>query len=276
MTNIHPTAQVHSKAQIAEGVTIGPYTIVDEHVTIGKNTKLSHHVTVTGRTTLGENNNIFPYAVIGTAPQDITFKGEPTQLVMGDNNTIREFVTINLGTNKEHGRTQIGNHNLFMAYCHIAHDCVLGNHIIVANGLQLGGHVRIYDYAAFGGQVGIHHFVTVGQYSFVGGMARVIQDVPPFMIMEGHPARVRGLNVIGLERHGFSEEQIKALKEAYKIIWHSSHTQAEALKILEGRDQTPEVKTLVQFLQQMQAGPQARASEAFRKIPARPVRNAKE
>lgn len=209
MSQIHHTAQVHPKAQIAEGVAIGPYTIIGENVSLGKNTCISQHVTIDGHTTLGENNTVFPYAVLGTAPQDITYRNEPTQLVMGDNNTIREFVTVNRGTYKEQGQTRLGSHNLLMAYCHIAHDCVLGNHIIMANGVQLGGHVRIHDFAAFGGLVAVHHFVTVGQYAFVGGLARVIHDVPPYTIVEGHPARVRALNVIGLERHGFSARKSK-------------------------------------------------------------------
>lgn len=274
MTNIHSTAQVHPKARMGEGVTIGSYTIIGENVTIGKNTKISHHVSILGRTTLGENNDIFPYVSIGTAPQDVSFKGEPTQLVIGNNNIFREFVTINLGTRKEHGRTQIGDNNFLMAYCHVAHDCVLGNHIVAGNAMQLGGHVRIHNYAALGGMVGIHHFVTVGQYSFIAGAARVIRDIPPYMIAEGHPTRVRGLNVIGLERHGFSAEKIKALRDAHKLIWHSAHTKAEAVKLLEKKKPTPEVKVLIRFMQQMQAGHQARASEAFRKIPARPDRNA--
>lgn len=266
MTTIHPTAIVSPKANLASDVEIGAYTVITENVSIGAGTKIGNHVTVTGHTTIGKNNKIFPYSAIGFAPQDLTYKNEPTELIIGDGNTIREFVSINIGAVKGESRTIIGNNNFIMAYCHIAHDCILEDNIIMANGVQLGGHIKVEKYVGFGGLAAAHHFVTIGQHSFVGGLSRIIHDVPPFMIVEGHPARVRTINIVGLERRGFSPETIKKIKHAYKLIWHSDNTPAQAIKSLEKQHENPpEINTIIQFLKDMQKGNQGRAREAFRK-----------
>lgn len=266
MSNIHPTAVVSAHARIAPDVEIGAYAIIGDNVSVGSGTKIGSHASIVGHTAIGKNNNIFPYVAIGFAPQDLTYKGEPTRVTIGDNNTIREFVTINLGAVKGESQTVIGNNNFIMAYCHIAHDCILEDNIIMANGGQLGGHVKVEKYASFGGLVGVHHFATIGQHSFVGGMARVVRDVPPYMIAEGHPARVRTVNIVGLERRGFSSEVIKSIKDAYKLIWRSDHTPVQAIKILERRKENQqEIINLIQFLKGMQEGKQGRAREALRK-----------
>jgi len=266
--NIHPTAIVSPKAELA-GCEVGAYAVITEDVKIGEGTVIHHHSTVTGHTTIGRHNQIFPYAAIGFPPQDLTYKNDPTQLVIGDHNIIREFTTINIGTVKGGGITTIGHHNFIMAYSHIAHDCILEDYIIMANGIQLGGHCKVEKYVGFGGLVGVHHFVTIGQYSFVGGLTRIIHDVPPFMIVEGHPARVRAVNTIGLERRNFSSQTIKAIKDAYKLIWRSDYTPSQALKILEKRyAEIPEINTLVQSLRQTEKGKQGRAREALRHTPA--------
>lgn len=270
MSKIHPTAIVHPKAQLDADVEVGPYSIIDEHVRIGAGTKIAHHATVTGHTVMGKNNVVFPYAAIGTAPQDVTYKGEPTRLTIGDNNTFREFVTVHCGTMKDKEETILGNNNLLLAYAHVGHDSIIGNHTIISNGVQLGGHVRVEDYAGLGGLAGVHHFVTIGQHSFIAGMARVIQDVPPFMIVDGHPAKVRAPNSIGLERRGFSVEKIEAIEKAYRLIWHSKKPAQQSLKQLQEKSgQHEEIIYLAKFLQNMQNGKFGRYREITRKIPAR-------
>ncbi|MFH1228420.1 MAG: acyl-ACP--UDP-N-acetylglucosamine O-acyltransferase [Planctomycetota bacterium] len=270
MSKIHSTAIVHPKAQLDSDVEVGPYSIIDENVVIGSGTKVSHHSTVTGHTVMGKDNVVFPYAAIGTAPQDLTYRGEPTRLTIGDNNTFREFVTVHCGTMKDKEETILGNDNLLMAYSHVGHDSIIGSHTILSNGVQLGGHVRVEDYAVLGGLAGVHHFVTIGRHSFVGGIARVIQDVPPFMIAEGHPAKVRAPNSIGLERRGFSQEKIEAIEKAFRLIWHSKKPVQQSLKYLQEKyGQHEEIIYLVKFLQNMQNGKYGRYREITRKVPAR-------
>lgn len=265
MTDIHPTALVSPRAELAADVQVGPYTVITENVRIGEGTVINHHVTITGQTTIGKANLISSYAAIGFPPQDLTYKNDPTRLVIGDHNIIREFTTLNIGTVKGGGITTIGNHNFLMAYSHIAHDCVLEDYIIMANGVQLGGHCKVENYASLGGLAGAHHFVTIGQHSFVGGLAKVIRDVPPYMIAEGHPARVRTVNTIGLERRNFPPKTIKALKDAYKLIWRSNYTIAQSFKLLEKRyPELPEINALIQSFRQMSKGKQGRAREALR------------
>lgn len=265
MSKIHPTAIIHSNARIDADVEIGPYAVVGEFVAIGAGTKIWNHATITGKTTLGKNNEVYPYCALGTPPQDILHKSEITKLTIGDNNIFRECVTVHTGTFKEKGETIIGNNNWLLAYAHVGHDSVIGNHTLISNGVQLGGHVRVEDYVGLGGLAGVHHFVTVGQHSFTAGMARVIQDVPPYVIVDGHPAKVRAVNVVGLERRGFTPERIEALENAYKMIWRSKHTANEALKKLsEKKDQHPEILTLIKFLQNMQAGKFGRYRESLR------------
>ena len=242
MPTIHPTAQVSSKAKIADNVEIGAYSVIGDDVTIGSGCKINNHCTILGPSTIGENNLFFPYAAIGTAPQDISYTDEPTKLKIGNNNVFREFVTVNRATLKEFGQTLIGNNCFLMAYSHIAHDCILGDNVIIANGVQLGGHVRLGNYASLGGLAGVHHFVTIGEHSFIAGMARVLKDIPPFMMADGRPARVRAVNTIGLGRRGFSTEQVRAIKETHKLIWRSEYTTIQALKILEENITTPPEK----------------------------------
>ncbi len=219
MPNIHPTAIVDPGAQIADDATVGPFCIIGPKVVIGSGTVLMSHVHVCGRTTLGEHNTVWPQAVLGGDPQDLKFGGEDSELIIGDHNEIREAVTMHKGTANDNHLTRVGDHNLIMAYCHVAHDCDVGHHIIIANAVQLAGHVKIEDHVIIGGCVAIHHMVTIGAHAFVGGMTRVATDVPPFMIVEGNPAKVRAVNAIGLARRGFTEDAIDHLKDAYKRLF---------------------------------------------------------
>jgi UDP-N-acetylglucosamine acyltransferase len=275
MPNIHPTAIVDKCAEIDNDVVVGAYAIISVPqgcgIKIASGTKIGHHCYITGYTRIGKNNNLFPFCSIGTAAQDISYKDEPTELLIGDNNIFREFVTINTGTAKEEKKTIVGNNNFLMAYAHIGHDSVLGNNIIMANAVQLGGHVRIGNFAALGGLVGVHHFVTIGEHAFVAGAARVIQDIPPYVIAEGHPAKVRAINVIGLERRGFSKETITSLENAYKLIWRSKLTSSQAFQeLLSMKERLPEeVVNLVNFLQNTQNGRFGRYRESLRKVPVR-------
>ncbi len=263
---IHHTAIIDPKAEIDREVDIGPYAIVGPRVKIARGCRIGHHATIEGKTTLDEECQVFPYASLGTIPQDLTFHGEEVFLVLGKKNTIREHVTINCGTEKGGNVTRIGDGNLIMAYCHIAHDCELEDGIVIANGCQFGGHVKVEKHATFGGMAAIHHFVTVGEKSFIGGLSRIVHDVPPYLTVEGNPARVRCLNTVGLHRRGFTKDRAQAIKEAYKIIWRSGLTRAAAFQELEKKGLlTEEVKHLVEFLRATEKGRQGRAREAFRK-----------
>ncbi|MEW6025899.1 MAG: acyl-ACP--UDP-N-acetylglucosamine O-acyltransferase [Planctomycetota bacterium] len=271
MTNIHATAIIEQGAQIDQSVTIGPYVTIGQDVKVGAGTVIGPYCHITGHTTIGRNNKFLAYCSVGTPPQDIGYKDEPTRLTIGDNNTFKEFVTLNRGTMKDNQETIVGNNNYLMAYAHMGHDSVLGNNIIMANGVQLGGHVHVEDHAALGGLVGVHHLVTIGAHAFIGGAARVIQDVPPYVIAEGHPAKVRALNIIGLERRGFSEEVINALEEAYKLIWRGKMPVPEAFQKLLAPEKNPckEVQYLVKSLQNTRDGKHGRYRESLRKVPAR-------
>lgn len=215
----HPTAIVHPSARLAKGVVIGPWCHVGPDVDIGADTVLHSHVVVEERTRIGRGNEIFPFAYLGGTPQDKKFRGETTTCEIGDNNQIREHVSIHRGTENGGGHTRIGNDNLIMGTVHIAHDCIIGDGCILANNTMLAGHAVVKDYANVGGGAGIHHFVVIGTCAFVGAMARVSMDVPPFMIVEGNPAEVRGHNHIALARRGYTEEDIEAMKEAYKRLF---------------------------------------------------------
>ncbi len=268
---IHPTAVIHPQAQVADDVIVGPYCVIGPKATLGPGCDLQNNVTVTGHTTIGARNRIFAFAVLGGEPQDNSYKGEETYLRIGDDNVIREFVTMNCGTTKQTRATTVGNRNLFMAYCHIAHDCALGNGIVMANSVQLGGHVMVEDDVVFGGLAAVHHFATIGQKAFIGGATGVHQDCPPFMTTDGRPARVKGINTVGLKRRGFTTAEIEALKEAYKLIYRSQFPRLKAVENLEARtNTTPHVRVLTQFLRNMEKGRQGRALEAFRRTPAVP------
>ncbi len=226
--SIHPTALVHPKARIAEGVDIGPYCVIGENVTIGRDTKIASHVLIEGWTTIGERNTFFSFSSIGTPPQDISYRNEETYVEIGDDNVVREFATIHRATIKADRRTEIGNKNFLMSYIHVAHDCKLGNNIIMANNAAFGGHVNVEDFAVLGALVGIHQHVRVGAYAMIGGQSAIVLDVPPYVNATGNRAQLYGLNTIGLKRRGFSDETINNLKKAYKIIFRSGLTQDEA------------------------------------------------
>ena len=253
--NIHPTAVVSHKARIEEGVEIGPYSIIDSDVRIGKNTIIGPHVVIKAHTDIGEGCRFFQFSSIGEVPQDLKFKGEETKVIIGSHNTIREFVTIHRATTDDTGVTIIGDHNLIMAYCHVAHNCKLGNHIVMANAANLGGHVHVEDFAIISGLTGIHQFTRIGTHCIIGGASAVNKDIPPFVTASGNFAKLYGLNLIGLKRRGFKEETIMALKEAYKIIFRSSLLLSDALERV-GReiDDIPEVRHLIDFIRNSERG----------------------
>jgi len=253
--NIHPTAIVHPRARIEEGVEIGPYSVIGEHVAIGGGTRIASHVLIEGWTTIGERNHIFPFSSIGTPPQDIGYKNEETYLIIGNDNIIRECATIHRATTKEDRKTVIGDGNFLMAYSHVAHDCKLGNHIIMANSVALGGHIVIEDYAILGGIVAVHQFVRIGAYAIVGGQTGVGMDIPPFVSASGNRAKLYGLNLVGLKRRGFSDETISTLKKAYKIIFRSGLTLEEALRqVQEEFLPSREAEHLVEFIRNTKRG----------------------
>jgi UDP-N-acetylglucosamine acyltransferase len=228
---IHPTAIVHPKAELDKDVVIGPYCVIGEHVKIRRGAQLMSHVNVDGWTDIGERCQIYPYASVGTPPQHLQYQGEPTRVVIGHDTTLREYVTVNRGTAFGGGITSIGDHSFLMAYVHVAHDCQLGSHLIMANAATLAGHITIGDYAIIGGLVGIHQYVRIGPHVMIGGCSAVGRDVPPFMrAAGGYRAQLYGLNSIGLKRHGFSNERIAVLKRAYDVLFRSDLLMAEAVK----------------------------------------------
>lgn len=253
--NIHPTAIVHAGAKLADGVEIGAYSVIGEHVSVGKGTRIASHVLVEGWTTIGERNQIFSFSCVGTPPQDIGYKNEETYLVIGNDNVIRESTSLHRATTKADRTTVIGNNNFLMAYSHVAHDCKLGNGIIMANSATLGGHITVGDFAILGGIVGVHQFVRIGAYAMVGGQSAISQDIPPFVSAAGNRAQLYGLNLVGLKRRGFSDETLADLKKAYKIIFRSALTQEEALKKVSDELGTcPKCIELVEFIKASKRG----------------------
>lgn len=229
---IHPTAIIHPKAKLADDVEVGPFCVVGEHVTIGKGTRLLSHVSIDGWTEIGERNEVHPFASIGGPPQHLGYRGEPTQVVLGDDNVIREYVTINRGTVQGGGVTSLGSKGILMAYVHVAHDCRLGNHLIMANAASLAGHITIGDHSVIGGLTGILQFVRVGDYVMVGGCCAIGQDIPPFAFAAGgYRAHLYGLNTVGLQRHGFSSDRIALLRKAFDLLFRAGHRTAEAIKL---------------------------------------------
>jgi UDP-N-acetylglucosamine acyltransferase len=252
---IHPTAIVHPGARLGAGVSVGPYTVIEEHVTIGDRTVIGTHCVIEGRTTIGSECRIFTGAVIGSIPQDLKYKGETSELLIGDRNKIREYVTINPGTEGGGGKTVIGSDCLFMAYAHVAHDCVIGNHVIMANSAALAGHITVEDRATIGGLVGVHQFVRIGTLAFIGGCSRVVQDVPPYATCVGYPVKIFGLNNEGLRRAGTSSEAKQQLHRAFKILFHSKLSMSHALtQVEQGADHAPEVRHLLAFIRQSKRG----------------------
>jgi len=253
---IHPTALVDPKAEIGENVDVGPYSVIEKGVSMGEGTKIGSHVIVREGTHIGKRCQIFQFASIGEAPQTVAYRGEPTLLLMGDHNIIREYVTLHRGSVKGGGKTVLGNENFIMAYSHIAHDCQVGNHVVMANGATLGGHILIEDHAIIGGLAAIHQFCRIGTHAILSGLTGVSQDVPPYMMAAGDRAKLYGLNSIGLKRHQFSEQEIRALKKAYRIIFRSGLTLEKAMKAVEEDDifQIPQVQHLLQFIQHSKRG----------------------
>ena len=246
---IHSTAIIDPTAEIADGVSVGAYAVIGPHVKIGENTEIHHHVILEGPTTIGKNNKIFPFASIGLEPQDKKFKGEETFLEIGDNNVIREYVTMNRGTGAGGGLTKLGDDGWIMAYCHIAHDCLLGNGIVMANAATLAGHVTIKDKVTIGGLTGIHQFCKIGEYSLIGGQSMVTQDVAPYTIVAGNRAKLSGLNYVGLERNGFSKAQVKDINQAFKIFFKSGNTKNDAVeKLKESYPDSPHIQMLIDFV----------------------------
>jgi UDP-N-acetylglucosamine acyltransferase len=264
-TYIADNASIDPRAEIDEDVEIGAFCVVGPHVRIGRGTRLESNVTLMGHVTLGEHNHLFPGAVVGGHPQDISYRGTDTRVVIGSYNILREGVTVNRATEKEEGITSLGDHNFLMACSHVAHDCRLGSHIVMANGVLLGGHVRVHDHASLSGSAAVHHFTTIGSYSFVAGLSRVLHDVPPFMLCEGMPARPRCINVVALKRNEFSAEAIHCLAEAHRLIYRAKVGLDHAREILRGNDQlVPEVNQLLSFIQNQQEGKHGRSLDRRR------------
>jgi UDP-N-acetylglucosamine acyltransferase len=257
VADCHPSAVIHESARIGEGVRIGANCVIGEHVSIGRDTVVEPNTVITGYTRIGERNHIYSFASIGFEPQDLKFKGEVSTLEIGDGNVFREFVTIHRGTALGGGRTVIGNGNLFMAYTHIAHDCLVGNSIIFANAATLAGHVNVQDHATIGAYSGVHQFCRVGVYAFIGGYTVATKDVLPFSKTVGNRARLYGVNGIGLERRGFSKDRIEAIRAAYRVLMRSSNNVTQALAELSATSENEEnedVRTLLEFIRSSERG----------------------
>jgi UDP-N-acetylglucosamine acyltransferase len=252
---IHPTAIINPGAQIGRDVEIGPYSVIGERVSIGDGTRVGPHVVMEGPATIGQNNTFFQFCSIGSIPQDLKFTMEETELIIGDNNTFREFNTINRGTAGGGSKTEIGSNCLMMAYTHVAHDCLIGNDVIMANNATLAGHIRIDNHAIVGGLSGIHQFVHIGSHAMIGGLSGVSKDVPPFTLAVGQRAILHGLNLTGLKRHNFSAAVISDLKAAYKLLFRSNlHTDEAVRQIQADNLHTPEVGSLIDFIKNSERG----------------------
>ena len=249
MTAIHPTAIVDASAELAEDVAIGPYSIVGAQVRIGPGSVIGPHVVIAPRTRFGARNRVFQFASIGEAPQDRKYAGEPTTTVIGDDNLFREYVSIHAGTSKDRGETTIGNNNLFLAYSHVAHDCVVGDNTTWSNNAQIAGHVVIDDWVVMGAFAGVHQFCRVGAHAMLAAFSVVLQDVPPYTIVQGYPAQPRGTNSVGLKRRGFSDDDVLAIRRAYKTLYREGLSLEDAKqRLASAANATPVVRPLVDFL----------------------------
>ncbi|WP_408955157.1 acyl-ACP--UDP-N-acetylglucosamine O-acyltransferase [Natroniella sp. ANB-PHB2] len=255
LNNIHETAVIESGAEIAKDVKIGPYAVIGENVKIDSGTEIGAHAVIKGWTKIGKNNKIFNGASIGQEPQDLKFKGEESYLEIGNGNTIREFATVHRGTETGGGITKVGDDNLIMAYCHVAHDCQLGNNIIMSNAANLAGHVIVEDSAVIAGLTGVHQFVRIGKMAMVGAGSKVVKDVPPYVLVDGHPASVSGINVVGLRRNEVEPGLRRKIKRAYKILYRSNLNMSQAIEKMDQElDSSPMVEHFLRFLRNAQRG----------------------
>jgi len=262
---IHPSAVVEDGARIADDVRIGAHCLISAGAVIGRGSVLANNVTVSGVVTIGERNRIFPNCVIGAEPQDVSYRGTATRVEIGHDNVIREGVTINRASEKEEGVTSVGDGNFLMAACHVAHDCRIGDQVIIANGTLLGGHVRVHSRASLSGLVAVHHWATIGGWSFVAGLSRVLHDVPPFMLCEGSPARPRCINVVALRRGGLAQAVVEAISEAHRLLYRAKVGVEPAREILRSQAMlVPQVQELLEFLDRQQQGRHGRAREGRR------------
>jgi len=252
---VHPTAVVDPSARIPESCRVGPYCVIGADVELGENCELMSHVVIQGPSKIGSNNRLFPFAALGIEPQDISYKGEPTRLEIGEHNVIREYVTINRGTNKGGGITRLGSHILIMAYTHIGHDCQIGDHAMLVNAATLAGHVTVEEWAVVGAMCPVHQFVRVGAHAYVGGGTTVTQDVLPFsMTSAARDVHAYGLNKVGLQRRGFSEERIKKLHRAYRLLLAAKMNTSQALEKLKGESPSEDVTYLIEFIEKSERG----------------------
>jgi UDP-N-acetylglucosamine acyltransferase len=255
MAEIHPTALVDPAARLGEGVTVGPYSIIEGQVEIGPDTRIGPHVVIRDSTTIGSRCRIFQFAVLGEIPQDLKFKGEESRLVIGDDNTIREFATMHRGTAGGGGVTTVGQGGLFLAYTHVAHDCHVGNGVIMSNNATLGGHITVEDYANLGGLSAVHQFCRIGRYAFIGGCSAVHRDVPPYAMVYGNRAKIVGLNLVGLKRAGFSAADLQALSRAFDLLFLSDLKQKEAIEQVRREcPDNPGIEHLLHFLETSERG----------------------
>jgi UDP-N-acetylglucosamine acyltransferase len=251
---IHPTAIVDPGAEIGAGTVVGPYCVIGANVVIGGSCWLQHHVTLQGPMRAGAQNKFYAYCSIGQQTQDLKYAGEPTYLEIGDENTFREFVTVNRSTTSA-GKTRIGNRGNFLAYSHIGHDCTVGNEVVFSNNGTLAGHVQIGDNAVMGGLTAVHQFCRIGRFAITGGCSKIVQDVPPFMIADGNPAEIRGVNLVGLERRDFPAESVKLIKEAFRLIYRSKNNTGQALEAVRKElPQSEEIREIVEFIEKTERG----------------------
>jgi len=266
MTAIHPTAVVDPRAELGAGVRVGPHAVVGPEVVLGDDCEVGEGAVLRGPSAIGKGNVFFPHCVVGTDPQDLKYKGERTSLRMGDGNSVREFVTINRGTATGSGQTVVGDRNLFMACSHVAHDCEIGNGNVLSNNVLLGGHIAIEDNAVLSGAAAVNHFVTIGAAALIGGLTRIVQDVPPYLIVEGNPAKVRGVNLVRLQRLSVPEDRMQSLQDAYRALYRSDKPLLVSMEEVRARGSlTPEVQNLLAFLDRSLTGINGRFRETLRK-----------
>ena len=251
---IHPSTLVDPSGEIGAGTIIGPYCVIAPEVMLGENCWLQHHVTLCGPMRAGARNKFYAYCSIGQQTQDLKYQGEPTYLEIGDDNTFREFVTINRSTTGE-GKTRVGSRGNFLAYSHIGHDCTVGDEVVFSNNGTLAGHVQVGNHAVMGGLTAVHQFCRIGRFAITGGCAKIVQDVPPFMIADGNPAEIRGVNLVGLERKGFTPESVKWIKEAFRLIYRSKYNTRQAVNAVRKElPQTEEIMQIIEFIEQSERG----------------------